>query len=172
MKKEISSLLFFSLLWILNSCGGPSSILTPRDVNKLQREENTALRSDELIPVLGTYAGLPENHNGLYLQREDRWFKFELILTVHNVSVEDSGTIDAVVVPQLGGSAKQWIEGTDTYIQLEVESGSYNPQTQKIYLKFKDSSLSLEGVIENNQIFANWNSSLRGDIAGKIVVQK
>ncbi len=172
MKKGIFSLLVFCGLWTLSSCGGPSSSLTPRDVNKLQREENTALRSDELIPILGTYSGEPQNRNGLYLQREDRWFRFELILTMHNVAIEDPTAIDAIVVPQLGGSARQWIEGTNTYIQLEVESASYNPQTQKIYLKFKDSPLSLEGIIEDNQISANWNSSLRGDIAGKVLVKK
>ena len=170
MKKAV--VLLCSML-ILNSCGGSSSGLTSRDVNKLQREENTILRSDELIPILGKYSGEREDAHGLYLTREDRWVRFDLILTLHSVSVDDPGTADAIVVPQLGGSAKQWIEGTETYIELEVESGSYNPQTQRIYLKFVHSSISIEGVfLGDGMIEGNWNSSLRGDIAGKIFVKK
>ena len=160
------------LMLFLNSCGDSSPDLTGRDVAKLQREENMVLRSDELIPILGTYSGAPQNNTGLYLIREDRWLSFELVLTMHNVSVGDTGTIDSIVVPELSGSARQWIEGTGVYTELEVESGSYNPQTRRIYLKFKNASVSLEGYFINDEVHANWNSSLRGDIAGRVSVKK
>ena len=157
-----------------NSSSGDSSFapLTSRDLTKLQREENAALHSDELIPILGTYSGVPDEGSGLYLKREDRWVKFELFLTMHTQAIEDEMSVDSIILPQLSGSAKQWLEGSHTYIELEIESGTYNPRTRKIYLTFKNTSLSLEGFLGNDGIHANWNSSLRGDIAGVVHLQK
>ena len=157
-----------------NSSSDESSFapLTSRDLTKLQREENAALHSDELIPILGTYSGVPDEESGLYLKREDGWVKLELFLTMHTQAIEDEMSVDTIILPQLSGSAKQWLPGSNTYIELEIESGTYNPRTRKIYLTFKNTSLSLEGFLGNDGIHANWNSSLRGDIAGIVHVQK
>ena len=170
--KQVLRYLILAEVLFLNSCGDVSPNLTSRDLTKLQRQESTELHTDELIPILGKYSGLPEEKKGLYLKREDRWVKFELFLTMHNVAVEDDASVDSIVLPQLSGSAKQWLDGGDTYIELEVESGSYNPKTRKIYLTFKNTSLSLEGFLGIDGIHANWNSSLRGDIAGEVHVEK